>query len=184
MAYLASFPLTWSLAWGVWMLCALALTAFFAVASHCLPGRPLARLAVVLCAAGAAVDLFCDGVQMLVLPMVAAEGPGAAMLFRALERAAGVGGLVSANGLYGLATLALTWEMRRLPGARPALLLGIATFAGAMLMAYAGFTGNAWQAASFSTVTVACLCGWALAVARAVPVQGAGQARPAGSGTL
>src|SRR5262245_46354146 len=105
MAHLAARPPEWSLAWGVWMLCALALVAFVHQAGARLGG---ASLAAPLAAAGAGVDLLCDGVQMTVLPLAASGGPEAALSFRAWERAAGVGGLVAANGLYSLAVLVVT----------------------------------------------------------------------------
>src|SRR5579864_630053 len=104
--YLARFPWSWAWGWGVWMLCALALIAFFAALECHLPEPAgVARMAVILAAAGAAVDLFCDTVQMCVLPLVASSGVGAKTLFRAAERMANAGGLIVANGMYSVGVL-------------------------------------------------------------------------------
>jgi hypothetical protein len=169
MAHLATQPLSWSLSWGVWALCALGLISFVAVATSHLPQRRAAgQLAVALVTAGAGADLLCDSVQILVLPMLAAEGPGATLLFLAFERAAGAGGLIAANGLYGLGTLVLTECLRGRPGAGPALALGWAMFVGAMLLVAAGFTGDAWQAGVATVPTILLFCVWALAVVRAL----------------
>jgi len=67
MAYLASRPLPWTLAWGVWMLCA--------------QEPHLARRALAVCAVGAAVDLFFDVGQMVTLPELAALRPPQPALF-------------------------------------------------------------------------------------------------------
>jgi hypothetical protein len=172
MAYLAGAPLAWSLAWGVWMVCALALVAFLALAARRLgPQSELARTAVLLAAAGMAVDLFCEAVQMTVLPLTAALGQSAAGAFVAWERAAGAGGLVAANGLYSLATLLLALALRGGPGAQPARVLGVATFVGGMALVASGFTGDARLAAVATVLTIGCYCAWVVAVTRTLERQ-------------
>src|SRR5262249_15553366 len=74
LSYLARFPLGWSIGWGVWMLCALALMGFCAVlAYHLREPADLIRLALMVVIAGGAFDLFCDAVFVTVLPDVAAR---------------------------------------------------------------------------------------------------------------
>src|SRR6476620_6767207 len=83
-AYLAADPAIWRWGWGIWMLCSVVLVAYMAVLDRLLPLRSAAaRLALVLTAAGMAIDLLCDGLQIGVLPLVAATGPSAAPLFLA-----------------------------------------------------------------------------------------------------
>src|SRR5262249_3946456 len=66
LAYLARSPLGWSLGWGTWMFCTLALIAFFAVLARHLPEHgEVARLAVILAVAGGILDLFCDVVYIV-----------------------------------------------------------------------------------------------------------------------
>jgi hypothetical protein len=98
-----------------------------------------------------------------VLPLVAAAGPAGELPFLTVERLAGVGGLVAANGLYSLGVLLLALELRG-----PARWLGWGTFAGGMLLVAAGFTGVAWQAAAATVPTMALYCVWVVAVARAL----------------
>jgi hypothetical protein len=165
MGHLAGRPAAWPLAWGVWMLCALALVAFVHEAAARLPG---ASLAAPLAAAGAGVDLLCDGVQMAVLPLLASGGADGALAFRAWERAAGVGGLVAANGLYALAVLVVTLSLRGRPGAGPAVAVGWGVFGGGMVLVAAGLTGDAWLAALATPPTIGLFCVWVVLVARAL----------------
>jgi hypothetical protein len=161
-AHLVQMQAEWALAWGVWALCGLALVLFVAAAGHFLPDRrDLTRLALALGAAAVGVDWLCDGVQMCVLPALAARGPEAEAVFLAFERAAGVGGLVAANGLYGLATLALTLAV---PG-RPTRALGGGSFGGAMVMVAAGLTDDTRLAALATVPTILLYCAWSLVVA-------------------
>src|SRR5262245_12412224 len=99
-AYLAEAPLGWTLGWGGWMLCARALVGFCAALAHRLPASgPVSGLAVTLAAAGAAVDLLCDTVHVVVTPRLASASPE---LFLAFEGTALAAGLIVANGLYTL----------------------------------------------------------------------------------
>jgi hypothetical protein len=142
MAYLAARPLAWTLGWGVWMLCALAFVAFVATLRPHVEKPDLAALAVILGAAGATIDLFCNVGQMVVLPDVAAWKPAQPALFVAWERWLGAGGAVVANGLYSIAVFMLSLGAR---GRYPAYVfaLGCATAAAGFLMVAAGLTGHA-----------------------------------------
>jgi hypothetical protein len=134
MAYLASDPPAWAWAWGVWALCSLLLVAFLAALWRLLPERSaLAQLALVLAAAGMAVDLLCDVVQARILPFVAEEPD----LFLAFERLAFTGGLTVANGLYTAGMLCMNLRLRGLITA-PARIAGWATVLAGTAMAIAG----------------------------------------------
>jgi len=164
-AYLAGRPLGWSLGWAAWMLCALALVAFLAALARAVPeAGAILGPAVMLAAAGAAIDLLCDTLYITVLPDLAQDGPG--RLFLAVERALGAGGVVVANGLYSVAILLATIALRvrpSVPGRVRAL--GYATFAAGMLMVAAGFTGEPRQLALATGPTIACFMAWTLGVA-------------------
>ena len=74
--YLANHSFIWSVGWGAWMLCALALIAFFAAVAHQVSGQQATlHMAMLLAAAGGAIDLFCDVLYITVLPMLAARTP-------------------------------------------------------------------------------------------------------------
>ena len=72
MDYLAQSPPGWTLGWVCWMACAVFFILFVAVAVNQLgPNADLARFGLMIAVAGAAFDLFCDSVFIIVLPMVA-----------------------------------------------------------------------------------------------------------------
>jgi hypothetical protein len=169
-AYLAEHPAAWSLGWASWMLCTLALVAFLAVLARAVPGPADGlRLAVVVSAAGGAVDLFCDLIQMIALPALAESEPPPARLFLTLERLAGAGGLVVANGAYSLATLLATLSLRGRPGLLPTVVpAGWGVFFCGGLLVVAGFTDSALLAAAATGPTITLFCVWAWLVARAV----------------
>src|SRR5262245_58770024 len=170
LAYLAGAPWGWSLGWGTWMLCSLALVAYCAALARHLPGEPVAaRLAVVLAAAGAAVDLLCDILYISVLPVIASWGPAEERLFLTVERAATAGGLVVANGLYSAATLLLAWCLRDCPArAAGAVLLGYAVFVSGMVLVAAGFLDAPRLAEKATGPTIGLFCVWAVQAARSV----------------
>jgi hypothetical protein len=152
--YLAAQPFAWAFGWAVWMLCALLLVWFLATVAAHATDPAASSAAVALAAAGAGVDLFCDVVQALVLPALAAAGPAHRVVFLAFERAAGAGGLVAANGLYSLAVLLMALSLRnRLP--LLAFGLGLATFLSGVLMAAAGWSADLrlLQAATVATIS-------------------------------
>jgi len=136
MAYLASAPLAWAWGWGVWMLCSVLLVAWLAVLRDLLPERSTAaRLALLLAAAGMAVDLLCDVIQIAILPATAEAG--ARDLFVAFERLAFTGGATVANGLYTAAVLLMTLALAGRVSA-PARWAGFATVLSGAAMAVAG----------------------------------------------
>jgi hypothetical protein len=160
MAWLAGAPPGWWGGWAVWMACALALGAFFvALAEHLPPA--IARAAVALAAAGVAIDLLCDVTQAAVLPLAAR---GASPLFLVVERLAGVGGALVANGLYTLAAGVVTLALRG-PVERA---LGAGVVAAGALMALGGAIDSARLVELSVGPTIVLYCGWTLAVARAV----------------
>ena len=167
-AYLAGRPLAWSLGWAAWMLCALALVAFLAALAQVVAERAaILGLGITLAAAGAAIDLTCDALYIIVLPGLAAGGP--TPLFLAAERALGAGGVVVANGLYSVAILLATLGLRGRPDV-PAVVrgLGYATFAAGMLMVAAGFTGDPRQLQLATGLTILPFIAWTLGVARSL----------------
>jgi hypothetical protein len=167
-AYLAGDPLGWMLGWAAWMLCALALVAFLAVLAHVVAqASAVLGPAVMLAAAGAAIDLTCDTLFITVLPGLAAGGP--TPLFLAAERALGAGGVVVANGLYSVAILLATLGLRAAPEV-PAIVrvLGYATFAAGMLMVAAGFTGDPRQLEIATGATILPFLAWTVGVARSL----------------
>jgi hypothetical protein len=168
MAFLAARPPGWSFGWGTWMLCSLSLLAFLAVLKEHAGGRSLATFSLILASAGAGVDLLCDALQILVLPRVAAGGDQG--LFLVCERGLDAGGLIPANGLYSIACLLAALALRKEvpPYVR---WLGFATFAGGMLMAAAGFSGEPAPLELSSGATMSAFLAWSLAVTRALLVR-------------
>jgi hypothetical protein len=167
MAYLAGEPRAWAWGWGVWMLCSLLLVAWLAVLRDLLPERsPAARLALLLAAAGMAVDLLCDVLQAAVLPGVAARAAaGATDLFIALERLAFTGGATVANGLYTAAVLLMTLALAGTVGAA-ARWAGFATVAAGLAMAVAGLLPSPALLEAATGPTIGFYSVWTVLVAR------------------
>jgi hypothetical protein len=159
MAHLAKAPLGWSVGWAVWMLCALSLVVFFHALAERAQRASLARLCLSLVAVGAAVDLLCDTLFLVVLPEVAAAG--STSVFLAVERAAGAAGTIVANGLYAVAVLMMSYAL----GRRRVVLLGWAVFACGVGMAVSGVTGVPEHLEIATGPTFAALCAWALLAA-------------------
>ncbi len=167
MAYLAGRPAGWSLGWGIWMLCALLLVAFMIVLRHRLADSfsnsgAVAQLAVVLTAAGMAVDLLCDVIQIQVLPAAAGAGPD---LFLTFERLAFTGGLTVANGLYTAGVLLMNLRLRSLVGS-PALLAGWVTAIAGFALAAAGFVPSTILLQISTGATIVSYSLWTVLVAR------------------
>jgi hypothetical protein len=156
MAWLAGAPLAWTLGWAAWMLCALALVAFYAALAG---GK--ARFGLLLVTAGAAVDLLCDATWIAVVPSLA---KGAPALFLAAERAAGAGGTIVANGLYTLGGLCFTIELR---ARRGLFWVGVALTAAGLTMVAAGFSDSARLLALSTGPTIGLFCLWTLLAAHA-----------------
>ena len=101
LGYLASEPIGWTVGWAVWMSCALALIAFLAAVTWRLGRRArLANLGLTIAVVGAAFDLFCDSIYILVFPGLpsARQFPEERLLFLIVERVTGIGSVVIANG--------------------------------------------------------------------------------------
>lgn len=166
MAYLAGGPPGWVWGWGVWMLCTLLLVAFMAVLRGRLPeSSALARIAPLATAAGMAVDLVCDVVQIQVLPLIAAAGPAETTLFLAAERLAFTGGATAANGLYTTGVLLMTLGLGGRVGS-PAKLAGWATVAAGYAMALAGLLPSPELLALSTGPTIGFYSLWTVLVAR------------------
>lgn len=162
MAYLAQRPAAWSWGWGVWMLCAVALVAFMAALRRRLPNDPFsAQLALVFTAAGVAVDLLCEVIQIQVLPAVT----GDPALFVAFERLAFTGGVTVANGLYTLGLLLMNLCLREIAGV-PARLAGWISVLAGLALAVAGFVPSPVLLQVATGVTILFYSLWAVLVAR------------------
>lgn len=171
--YLSRVPWGWTAGWASLMLCALALVAFCAglarMLRSCSRLPELARLAVVVAVAGAAIDLLCDAIQMVVIPRLSAEPETSEVLLRAFERLAGASGLIVANGAYSLAVLLLTICLGRSQPPRPLLLgLGYAVFGLGMILVGAGLCDSPWLAALVTAPTLVGFCAWCVGAAWAV----------------
>jgi hypothetical protein len=166
--YLARAPLGWTAGWAAWMGCALALVAFLAAVTWRLGEQAfLARLGLTVAVAGAAFDLFCDAVYVLVFPMLASHQPPPESSFVVLERITGIASLVIANGAYSVAILLVTLALRGRPGLVPfAVEVGYAVAGFGLLLAAAGFTGVPWHAEWATGPTIGLFCVWVVLVAR------------------
>lgn len=156
------------------MLCALVLVAYCAALAGRLGGAA-PSLAVALAAAGAGVDLLCDSVYITVLPGLAASVDGRTT-FVALERLANAGGLIVANGLYGIAVAILSTCLGRRVRAPGTVMCGWSVFASAMVLVLAGLIGSASLAAAGTAPTIGLFCLWVLLAARYAPSQKSGAA--------
>ena len=163
MAYIADRPAAWSIGWGLWMLCALVLVAYITVLRRALPGDPvLAHLALVFTAAGMAVDLLCDVLQIQVLPLAAASQ---ATVFLVFERLAFTGGLTAANGLYTLGLLLMNLSLRGLARTSTRLVGWVAVVSGFALAA-AGFFPSPLLLQAATGLTIGAYSLWTVLVAR------------------
>jgi hypothetical protein len=162
-AFLASRPLGWSLGWGVWMLCTLLLVGYMATLRLLVPGRSLAaQLALVLTAAGMAVDLLADVIQIQVLPLAARSG---GPLFLAFERLALTGGATVANGLYTTGVLLMTLALGSRIG-KLARTAGAATVAAGALLALSGLLPSPELLVASTGPTIGFYSLWTVLVAR------------------
>lgn len=165
MTYLAGRPPGWTWGWGVWMLCTLLLVAYMA-ALRPLAARPLeAQLALVFAAAGMAVDLFSDVIQLQVLPLAARAGAATPATFLAFERLALTGGATVANGLYTAGVLLMTIALRGLVG-KPTRVAGAATVAAGAAMAVAGLLPSPELLAASTGPTIGFYSLWTVLAAR------------------
>lgn len=164
MTYLAGRPVGWSLGWGIWMVCCLLLVAFMTVLRQRLSTVPssIPQLALLLTAAGMAVDLFCDVIQIQVLPRAASTGSD---LFLTFEQLAFTGGMTVANGLYTTGILLMNVRLRGL--VKPsALLAGWATAVAGFALAAAGFVPSLILLQISTGTTIVFYSLWTVLVAR------------------
>ncbi|HZV02391.1 MAG TPA: hypothetical protein VFF73_37140 [Planctomycetota bacterium] len=157
--FLAERHSGWALGWAVWFLSALTFVAFM---ERLVRRVPEARLALVLGAMGASVDLVGDSVQGLVLPLVAASTPEPNALFLTVERAANVAGLVVANGLYSVAVLVATVQLR----GKSLAAAGSLTFVAGMVMVAGGLADSAQLVVISAGPTIVGYVAWVLLAAR------------------
>jgi len=164
--YLSQHPLGWSLGWGVWMMCDLAVIAFLFQTARRLR-NDLAWLAVGIILAGITVDLSCDSLFIVLLPHLAARQPVNEEIFLIAEKAINTISLVMGNGLITISTAVMTiafWkpvdrEVRnRLVYLTRAL--GIAIFIFGMLLSAAGFMAQPWLTEWMTGPTILSYCGW------------------------
>jgi hypothetical protein len=172
--YLAAAPLGWTLGWVSWMVCAVLLLAFLAALTWRLrERRELARLGLTVAIVGAAFDLFCDAVYLLVFPMLASWRPPPEQLFLTVERVTGIGSLVIANGAYSVGILLISVALRGRPGVNPLTArLGYAVGVAGLLLAAAGFTGEPAHAQWLTPLTIGLFCVWVVVVARSLGPEG------------
>lgn len=163
--YLAQAPLGWTAGWISWMCCAAALIAYLATLSRRLD-EPLAHLGLTIAVAGAAFDLFCDSVYIVVFPTIAALQPPPETLFLIVERIIGIASLVIANGAYSIAILLFSLALRKRQAlASLTVVIGYAVAAFGLLLAGAGFTGVPWHAEWLTGPTIGLFCVWVVLVA-------------------
>jgi hypothetical protein len=157
MRFLGTHPAGWTAGWIVWMLCALSLVWFlFRVAGRFPPVLP----AAILAAAGAAIDLTCDAVQIAVLPVTSSRE-----LFLVVEACAGLGGQVVANGFYCLAIWVATRSIDSLDRAGRAL--GLAALLAGLVLSLGGLCQNLHVVQAATGPAILLFCAWSLRVARA-----------------
>lgn len=173
--YLAQSPPAWCLGWAVWMLCAVALIGFLAaVALRLGAAAPLAQIGLMFAIAGAAFDLLCDAIYILVFPQIASWQPPPERMFLAIERITGIASMVIANGFYSVGVFMTTQALRgRKDLARYTVSPGYAVTGFGLLLAGAGFTGVAWHAEWATGPTIAGFCLWVLLVAYSLESAGA-----------
>jgi hypothetical protein len=170
LTYLAEYPLGWSLGWGSWMLCTLALIAFLACLVRSVQEKSDSlRLALLAATAGGAVDLLCDTIQITALPLLASQAVPPITVFLLVERIAGAGGLVVANGAYTLAILLATVALRQRAGLVPGtVVVGYIVVAGGSVLVVAGFMDSSVLAAAATGPTIGLYCVWTVLVAWSV----------------
>lgn len=168
LTYLASRPAGWTIGWATWMLCAFALIAFLAILTHRLGERAsLARLGLTIAVVGAAFDLCCDCIFILVFPMLAADQSAPERLFVVVERITGIASMVVANGCYSIGILLITIQLRERVGMSClTILVGYAVAACGLVLSAAGFTWLGWHAALATGPTILLFCVWVVLVAR------------------
>jgi hypothetical protein len=167
MVFLAAHPVGWTLGWTVWLLAALALVLLFARLVRVLPGA-LAVPALALAAIGATIDITCDVLQIIAIPLVAAAEPPAPALFAALDAGLWGCGVILGSGLYcaavALATLGLA---RRRHASRLLVASATATSLGGIVWVAAEVGGARAVLEPITGLTVGAFILWTLALGAA-----------------
>jgi hypothetical protein len=158
-AYLAARPPGWIAGWLVWMGCAVALGAFMVLLARRHPA-PLPRAGAVVGLLGAVLDLACDLAYIAALPARAAGDVAAFVVF---ERRLTAMSQTGANGLYSVAVLLCTIGLGA-AGGPVSRTLGAITFAGGLLLAAAGLTGDQRAVMAGTAIAIPAFLGWTLAV--------------------
>jgi hypothetical protein len=174
LSYLAGRPLGWTFGWVAWMACAVALIAFLAVLTRRLGDHArLAQFGLMIAVVGAAFDLCCDSIYLLVFPTLASQPAPAELLFLTVERGTGIASLVIANGAYSVAIFLFTLALQDRPGfGRLTIGVGYAVACFGLLLAAAGFTGVPWHAAWATPPTIGLFCFWVVLVAHSLESKG------------
>lgn len=163
-AFLAQQPAEWTIAWSMWMACAMVMVAFAFSAVTRLPHQSAtAILGVIVAVAAASIDLCCDVVQLVALPWLAASDSESD--FIAVERITGSISLIVANGLYAISTLLIAVSAaRQLRSGRLIGAVGWAVFGFGMLLAAASFTGVPEHAKYATAPTILAYCLWVILI--------------------
>ena len=114
--------------------------------------------------AGALVDIACDAAYLAALP---AQARGDVSLFLPFERRLTVLSQTGANGLYSVAVLLATVGLAG--AALVVRVLGALTFAGGLLLALAGLTGNPFQVMAGTAIAIPAFLAWTLVVSSRTP---------------
>lgn len=184
-AWLAADPPGWTVGWSVWLLAALALVTLFAHLVAALP-RGHGPLALALVSIGAAVDVTCDVLQMIVIP-IAAAAPDPTT-FVALDRALWAGGVILGSGLYCVAVAVATHGLARRGRASRALVAAcVACGLGGLVWVVAELAHARAVLEPITGLTVGAFVVWALRLARDLerprPARGLRQAASAAIGS-
>lgn len=170
LSYLTQHSLAWSLSWGLWMVCALALLCFMTTLYTFIPknGAFFVLIAVVFTSAGIAIDLVCEVISIRILPFLAKHSQAPHTLFLAFERLTNAGGVIVANGLYCLAVLFATWGTTSVlsKNIRGICWTGYGTFVFGMGMVAAGFLGHSFLLELSTGPTIASFMLWTYLVGK------------------
>jgi len=164
--FVGSSPLSWTLCWLTWMLCAVALITFLAAAvNRLVEPAPLGRLGLTFAVVGLGFDLLCDSVYIFVLPRL---GKGfTPNLFDIVERVTGIASLFIANGAYTVGILLISRDMRRAGRATEATTaVGIGVGVFGLLLAATAFPHEPSLVAIAAAPTIMLFCVWVMLVAR------------------
>lgn len=162
-AYLASAPPGWTLAFLIWMVCALSLVMFLFAAANYTKSR-YAGLALTLGAVGAGIDIFGQVLQVTVLPPLAAEMPATRVTFLTIDQLFFACSVVTGPLFY---TLGIPLIGKALPrDARVARALGSIALACGLMMVAAGLINDAKLVTITTAVQLLTYCVWAVAAVR------------------